>query len=209
MKTRHLVQALALASLCGFAPGSGADHPHRILAINGFYGVDGTLLGDAHPINGLPGDDLPWVVKDGRGWLNSNGHLHLRIKGLVFADDPKVPPDLQGKNDEPTFRAVVSGFMISTGGGGGGKGEGDGEGDEGDQGEDEGCGDGDGGGGGGGGGLVNVQLITEGFAATESGDCAIDTDVTLPDTFLMPSVLIISGSEKAWFAVNGIETGEE
>ena len=30
------------------------------------------------------------------------------MKGLVFADDPLVPPDLVGRNDEDNFRGLVS-----------------------------------------------------------------------------------------------------
>jgi hypothetical protein len=33
----------------------------------------------------------------------------ILVRGLVFADDPDlVPPDLIGKNDEETFRGLVS-----------------------------------------------------------------------------------------------------
>jgi hypothetical protein len=32
----------------------------------------------------------------------------LQIKGLVFANDPSVPPELRGINDETSFRALVS-----------------------------------------------------------------------------------------------------
>ena len=38
------------------------------------------------------------------GWLDTDGHLTLHVKGLVFTDDPEVPPNLRGTNDEPTFR---------------------------------------------------------------------------------------------------------
>jgi hypothetical protein len=30
------------------------------------------------------------------------------VKGLVFTDDRVVPPELQGKNDEDSFRGMVS-----------------------------------------------------------------------------------------------------
>jgi hypothetical protein len=43
-----------------------------------------------------------------RGELDSRGHLTIFVRGLVFADDPSVPPELVGTNDEPTFRGLVS-----------------------------------------------------------------------------------------------------
>jgi hypothetical protein len=72
------------------------------------YGVDGPFVGEAFPIRGIPGDELPWRVKDARGRLDTDGHLTIRVRGLVFTDDPEVPPDLRGTNDEAEFRGAVS-----------------------------------------------------------------------------------------------------
>ena len=83
--------------------------PPRILAFDHLYGVDGPFVGDAHPIRGVIGDELPWTIAGGiHGRLDTNGHLRIQVRGLVFTDDPIVPPELQGKNDEETFRALVS-----------------------------------------------------------------------------------------------------
>ena len=83
--------------------------PHKVLLqFNTMYGVDGPFVGDRHPVRGFPGDELPWVIKSAEGKLEENGHLKLQVKGLVFADDPSVSPDLQGINDESQFRVVVS-----------------------------------------------------------------------------------------------------
>jgi len=79
-----------------------------LLAFDDMYGVDGPFVGDGNPIRGVIGDELPWVIRSGKGTLGRDGHLRIRVRGLVFADDPSVPPELRGINDEATFRALVS-----------------------------------------------------------------------------------------------------
>ncbi len=108
---------LILSVLCStLLTAAAALHPHgphgpvqRVLSMHTMYGVDGALVGPANPIRGIVGDELPWVVgKSTHGELDSNGRLRVHVHGLVFADDPEVPPELRGKNDEEFFRAVVS-----------------------------------------------------------------------------------------------------
>jgi hypothetical protein len=82
--------------------------PVGLVSFDGMYGVDGPFVGDANPIRGVVGDELPWVIRSGRGALGRDGHLRIRVRGLVFADDASVPPELRGINDEATFRALVS-----------------------------------------------------------------------------------------------------
>ena len=72
------------------------------------YGVDGPFVGEANAIRGIAGDELPWEIRAGRGLVDITGHLVVHVRGLVFADDPSVPPDLVGKNDETEFRAALS-----------------------------------------------------------------------------------------------------
>jgi hypothetical protein len=72
------------------------------------YGVDGPFVGETFAIRGIPGDELPWTVRDARGRLDTEGHLTIRVRGLVFTDDPEVPPELRGINDETEFRGAVS-----------------------------------------------------------------------------------------------------
>jgi hypothetical protein len=90
----------------------GENNNHRlpaILAFDTMYGVEGPLLGSANAIRGVVGDEAPWEIAHYiRGRLDTSGRLKIAVKGLVFADDPLSPPDFIGKNDEPTFRAVVS-----------------------------------------------------------------------------------------------------
>src|SRR5262245_48333929 len=82
-------------------------HP-SLIAFGKMYGVDGPFVGDTNPIRGVVGDELPWEVASARGRLDTNGHLRMRVRGLVFTNDPEVPPDKQGINDEENFRALVS-----------------------------------------------------------------------------------------------------
>jgi hypothetical protein len=73
------------------------------------YGVDGPFVGEENPIRGVIGDELPWEIAQFiRGNLNTAGRLKIAVRGLVFKDDPSVPPELIGKNDETEFRGLVS-----------------------------------------------------------------------------------------------------
>jgi hypothetical protein len=105
--------AIAVLSLVGvsFAADSAvhgnAQHAKRLLAFKTMYGVDGAFVGD--PIRGIIGDELPWEIAEFiRGKLDTEGHLTIAVRGLVFEDDPSVPPELRGKNDETEFRGLVS-----------------------------------------------------------------------------------------------------
>lgn len=80
-----------------------------ILSFDAMYGVEGPLLGEANAIRGIVGDEAPWAIAHFiKGRLLKNGRLQILVRGLVFADDPLVDPGLVGKNDEATFRGVVS-----------------------------------------------------------------------------------------------------
>jgi hypothetical protein len=113
---RSFAALVGVATLAAFAtPAVARNHPlrhrprpHRILAFDTMYGVDGPFVGDAHPIDGIPGDELPWEIRAVSGHLFSNGFLAIAVHGLVFKDDPSVPEELRGKNDEAEFRAAVS-----------------------------------------------------------------------------------------------------
>jgi hypothetical protein len=89
---------------------AGRDaHEARLLqTFDVMYGVDGPFVGDGFPMRGIPGDELPWTVRDARGRLDTDGHLTIKVRGLVFTNDPEVPVELQGKNDEAQFRGAVS-----------------------------------------------------------------------------------------------------
>src|SRR5262245_62185045 len=110
------ITALAVLALVGGvfrvaeAADRGAAKPAKlILMFQTMYGVDGPFVGEANPIRGVIGDELPWeIAKSIRGRLNTKGHLKIVVHGLVFKDDPSVPPELRGKNDEAEFRGLVS-----------------------------------------------------------------------------------------------------
>ena len=67
----------------------------------------GPYASAADTVRGITGG-LPWVVAAGSGSLSRDGHLLVRIRGLVLANDPSVPASLRGTNPFPAFRAVVN-----------------------------------------------------------------------------------------------------
>lgn len=121
---RRILAALAVVSLLsltalavppGYGDGGGGQSPNaKILTFSTMHGVFGPFLSDLNPIRGVIGDDLPWVVRgSAKGKLDRTGRLKIRIKGLVFPNDPSVPPELRGINDEPSFRALVSCMTVT------------------------------------------------------------------------------------------------
>ena len=108
--SKAIVLTIASASLLVLASVVPAKAPKTrdILSFETMYGVDGPFVGDANPIRDIVGDEALWEVKSVRGTLRTNGRLTLHVHGLVFKDDPRAPEGFVGKNDEPTFKAVVS-----------------------------------------------------------------------------------------------------
>jgi hypothetical protein len=116
-QARHWAIALcgvALVVTGAVSTASAHHHPdnlalQNILTFDTMYGVDGPFLGEANAIRGVEGDEAPWEVEHFiRGRLTKGGRLQIVVRGLVFADDPLVPPELVGKNDEENFRGLVS-----------------------------------------------------------------------------------------------------
>lgn len=104
---------LAFASVSFAADPTDTDHPGHgrktILSFNTMYGVDGPFVGENNPVRDVVGDELPWeIVGFVQGDLDNRGRLTIFVRGLVFADDPSVPPNLVGTNDEAEFRGLVS-----------------------------------------------------------------------------------------------------
>ena len=119
MRSRMLltVPIVSLVALAGPGPGphppqpGHSREPHEGKNLQSFdtmYGVDGPFVGEGSPIRGIPGDELPWEVREAKGKLDTDGHLTIKVKGLVFKDAPEVPPALRGINDEAEFRGAVS-----------------------------------------------------------------------------------------------------
>lgn len=106
-----LLLAFASAGVCADSTDQDQSGHGRktILSFRTMYGVDGPFVGDANPVRDVIGDELPWTIAGFvRGDLDNRGHLTIFVRGLVFADDPLVPPELVGTNDEPEFRGLVS-----------------------------------------------------------------------------------------------------
>jgi hypothetical protein len=117
---RFVYSLLAVAGVSGLAlfvwsmlgtPASAHSNQHsrkhRLIAFKTMYGVDGPFV-DSDFIRGVVGDELPWEIEEASGKVDSNGHVEVEVEGLVFKDDPSVPPELRGINDEESFRALVS-----------------------------------------------------------------------------------------------------
>ena len=117
--SRSFALALAFASGFALAPaipraalGLGSNlhgrHDARtLLSFHKMFGVDGAFVGEEHPIGGFDGDELPWEIGAAIGRLDTAGNLHVLVRALVFKDDPSVPEELRGINDEDEFRAAV------------------------------------------------------------------------------------------------------
>jgi hypothetical protein len=54
--------------------------------------------------------------------------------------------------------------------------------------------------------IVTMNITTDGFPATPSGDSDIDAQLELPEECVAPIVFIIAGSEDKWFAVTGFSS---
>lgn len=154
----------------------------KILSFETMYGVDEGFI-DSKAIRDVKGDELPWDVGSATGSLTVGGHLTVSVRGIVFSNDPEVPPELRGTNDETQFRALVSCLVSESRHHGKGKGKG--------KAKEK---------------IETVNIITAGFPATTSGDSDIDTTVELPTDCVAPIIFIMSGSEDKWFAVTGAET---
>ncbi len=142
-----------------------ASAAQEIMSFGTMYGVEEAFLNRS--IRGVQGDELPWEVGTATGFLTTDGHLKIAVTGVVFSDDPSVPEDLRGINDEDTFRGVVSCLSEHKGH------------------------------------IITVNVTTEQFKATRSGDSVIDAQVRLPDPCVAPIIFVISGTENHWFAITG------
>jgi hypothetical protein len=98
---------VGLVSVPGVTATASAS-PATILQFDTMTSVTGPYVGTANPIRAVPGGGLPWMITAGTGLLQSDGHLVVHVRGLVLADQPPVPPALQGTNPVPDFQAIVS-----------------------------------------------------------------------------------------------------
>jgi len=98
------VLAVGLVAQASGASSSGKD----VLAFDTLVGVSGPFVGAANPIRDVSGGGLPWQIDKGTGELRADGSLKVEVEGLVLLEAAPVPPELQGTNPIPAFRAVVS-----------------------------------------------------------------------------------------------------
>ena len=118
-KIRWMLGALVLAVIglvpvLGSTGPAGAD-PGTILKFDVRAPVTGPYVGTGNPIRTVPGGGLPWMIREGTGFLTRDGRLQIHVRGLVLADDPAVPANLRGTNPVPDFEAIVSCQTISGG----------------------------------------------------------------------------------------------
>jgi hypothetical protein len=106
---------VSVAAVQGVAA-STAPGPATVLKFDTMTPVTGPYVGPANPVRGVPGGGLPWMLTAGTGSLKRDGHLLVKVRGLVLADQPSVPAALQGTNPFPDFRAIVSCQSIGAGG---------------------------------------------------------------------------------------------
>ena len=105
--------AVLVGVCCALVPAVvAADGGGNILEFNVMTPVTGPFVGAANPIRGVNGGGLPWVIGQGHGELNANGHINIEVHGLVLANEPPVPPALRLTNPVPNFRAIVSCLSI-------------------------------------------------------------------------------------------------
>jgi len=104
-KLLPLLAAVIVALIPATVTSAASDN--EVLGFGTMYGVDGPFINNSS-IRGVLGDELPWTLTSAKGSLSANGHLLVNVRGLVFANDASVPPELRGINDETQFRALVS-----------------------------------------------------------------------------------------------------
>jgi hypothetical protein len=119
-KMNWLLAAVGGAALVGAAAvqgvaASASPGPATVLKFSTMTPVTGPYVGTANPVRGVAGGGLPWVLTAGAGSLKRDGHLMVRVRGLVLAKQAPVPPALRGTNPFPDFRALVSCQTIGSG----------------------------------------------------------------------------------------------
>jgi len=105
MKKLFFVTLSALMVLSTFFAGTvstAAAKGPKILKFDTMVGVPAALTGAQSqvPLRGINGGGIPWTIADASGELRANGHLEIRVQGLVLVTT--------GSNPSATFRGLVS-----------------------------------------------------------------------------------------------------
>lgn len=158
---------LAVGTIAVAAQASSNDPKSRtILDFRTMAPVTGPFVGSANPVRGINGGGFPWLIDSAKGELEADGHLKVRVEGLVLLDDDPVPPAVQGTNPIPTFQAVVSCLTIV---------------------DDA---------------VQTVNVATDPFPATTTGDSRIEATLSLPSPCVAP-IVFVGPSPTVWFAATG------
>jgi hypothetical protein len=99
-RTFSVTLAIALLGAVLFAQGSAAAKGPKVLEWSTMVGVPQAFVGPTNPIRGINGGGIPWVLSSAKGELSPDGHLEIKIRGLVLATT--------GANPSATFRGLVS-----------------------------------------------------------------------------------------------------
>ena len=178
MKALRLALVVAFAiSVLAFGLGvvnARAGVP-KILEFDTMVGVPRPYVGAANPIRGINGGGLPWVVGSATGEMKQSGKLEISVTGLVFdPNDPGVPSNLKGANNQANFNAIVSCLSrdssgnpitvnLTTG----------------------------------------PFAATTGPAASGGGNAKVEAQLALPRPCIAPIVFVTNAAGTAWFAATG------
>ena len=141
------------------ASSAGSVDPATVLKAETLARVTGPYVGSANPIRGVNGGGVPWDIAEGKAVLSADGHLVVKVEGLVLT--------ATGTNPVTTFRGLVSCQTIVDGA------------------------------------AAVVNVSTDAFPASTTGDSKIEATVTLPSPCFAPIVFVTSPGG-SWFAVTGI-----
>jgi hypothetical protein len=104
-KSRTLSIAILLALLVGLLAQSGlaSAGTSNMLKADSMVGVPQAFSGATNAIRGVPGGGIPWTLASGKVVLTTDGHLTVKVEGLVLAAGASA-----GSNPVNPFRAIVS-----------------------------------------------------------------------------------------------------
>lgn len=114
-----IVVARVGTSLPALADGTNVskDDPHdlTILRFSRMAGIQKPFVGNGgvFAFRGIQGGGAPWVISAAKGSLTSDGHVVVRVRGLVL-DPAATPAPSGGTNPLPSFMAIVSGLSTDS-----------------------------------------------------------------------------------------------
>ena len=107
-RTFSLTVALSLLGAVVFAQASTAAKGPKLLEWGTMVGNTQAFTGATTPIRGINGGGIPWTLASAKGELSPDGHLEIRVRGLVLAAGANA-----GTNPVAAFRGLVSCYDAS------------------------------------------------------------------------------------------------